>query len=358
MKRPPSGVAPACTGWAISAAELTTTKSSSAIVDDTITTRRRPRRPTRTSPARPEAASTPISATQATPRAKIAFSHFGASPSSTESAIAPASKNWTNAIHAHRHQHDDRGERHAQHRSQPARRDAADVDRCHEQQREPGDQHLDEAVVDARREHGQVVGDDDRTRRHHDQVVEQDRPAGDEAPELVEGVARERRGAAALDVERGALDVGGHRDGEEEPGDHVDERRQPERVAGDDAEREEHRRDDGAQRDGEQRGLAQPARDPQPRTLGALAQPLARPQRRPDAGVAHSVRPRASSAGSRVGSRRAAGTGRAARRRVAPAASPSSTPTASAPPPPASATTIITSPSTSSATLSTRVVAR
>ena len=98
MKRPPSGVAPACTGWAMSAAELTTTKSSSAIVDDTITTRRRPRRPTRTSPARPEAASTPISATQATPRAKIAFSHFGASPSSTESAIAPASKNWTNAI--------------------------------------------------------------------------------------------------------------------------------------------------------------------------------------------------------------------------------------------------------------------
>ncbi len=200
--------------------------------------------------------------------------------------------------HAHRHQHDDRGERHAQCRSEPASRDAADVDRCHEQQREPGDEHLDEAVVDARFEHGQVVGDDDRTRRHHDQVVEQDRPAGDEAPELVEGVARERRGAAPLDMERGALDVGGHRDGEEEPGDHVDERRQPERVAGDDAEREEHRGDDGAQRDGEQRGLAQPARDPQPRSLGALAEPLARPQRGPDAGVAHPVRPRASSAAS------------------------------------------------------------
>ena len=60
-----------------------------------MTTRRSPRRPTLTSPARPEAASTPIRATQATPSAKIVFSHFGTEPSSTESVIALTSKNWT-----------------------------------------------------------------------------------------------------------------------------------------------------------------------------------------------------------------------------------------------------------------------
>ena len=51
--------------------------------------------------------------------------------------------------------------------------------------------------------------------RDQDQVVEQDRPAGDEAPQLVERVAREHRRAAALLVQRGALDVG-HRGQDEE----------------------------------------------------------------------------------------------------------------------------------------------
>src|SRR5947207_88618 len=70
-----------------------------------------------------------------------------------------------------------------------------------------------------------------------DQVVEDDRPARDEAPELVEGVAGEGRGAAALRVEGVALHVGEHRDHEEQAGQDEDERGQPERVAGHDPER-------------------------------------------------------------------------------------------------------------------------
>ncbi len=71
-----------------------------------------------------------------------------------------------------------------------------------------------------------------------DHVVEQDRPAGDEADELVEGVAREHRRAAAILVQRGALDVGhgGHR--VEQRRDQEHQRRQPQRVAGDHAQRE------------------------------------------------------------------------------------------------------------------------
>ena len=61
--------------------------------------------------------------------------------------------------------------------------------------------------------------------REHDRVVEQDRPAGDEADELVEREARERRGAAALDVQRRALDVRHEREDEE------DARRAPSRPA-------------------------------------------------------------------------------------------------------------------------------
>ena len=80
---------------------------------------------------------------------------------------------------------------------------------------------------------GRECGDGDQ-----DDVVEQDRPAGDEAHELVERVAGEHRRAAALLVHRGALGVGHRGEGEKPRGDHEHQRRQPERPPGDHPERE------------------------------------------------------------------------------------------------------------------------
>ena len=86
-----------------------------------------------------------------------------------------------------------------------------------------------------------------------DDVVEQDRPAGDERDELVEGVAGEHGGAAGLLVQGGALDVGHRGQPEHHRGDQEHERGEPERVVDDDPEREEH----GAR----QRGVDDPEQD-------------------------------------------------------------------------------------------------
>ena len=57
-------------------------------------------------------------------------------------------------------------------------------------------------------EQREVVRRRERGDRDQDQVVEQDRPACDEAPQLVEAVARQHGRAAALLVQRRALHVG------------------------------------------------------------------------------------------------------------------------------------------------------
>ena len=291
MKRPPSAVCPSTTGCAIRAAAETATNRTMPTAELTITTRRRPRRPTRTSPARPEAASTPMTATVATTRANSASSQPGTGPSSTESASAPASKNWANAITVSTTSRpiansDSRSTTAMRSAKRPRTFAAGD-----EGQRQPGQEDLQQAVVQVLPEDREVVADDDRGGRHDDQVVEQDGPAGDEAPELVEGVAGERRGAAALGMQRVALEVGGARDHQEGSGQQVDERREAERVAGDHPQREEDRRDDRAQHDREQRGHAQPACDPVHGEPGAAPELLARPagHRRAAlaAGVAH-----------------------------------------------------------------------
>ena len=129
------------------------------------------------------------------------------------------------------HEQADREQRQPEHHGDALREEAADVRRGHEGQRQPGQEDLQQAVVQVLPEDGEVVADDDRGGRHDDQVVEQDGPAGDEAPELVEGVAGERRGPAALGVQRGALEVGRARDHQEGSGQHVDERREAKGVA-------------------------------------------------------------------------------------------------------------------------------
>jgi hypothetical protein len=93
--------------------------------------------------------------------------------------------------------------------------------------------------------------------RHDDQIVEQDRPPGHEAPELVEGIAGQRRGTALLGMHRVALDVGHARDDEEQRRRDEDDRRHPERVLLDHAEDEQHRRAERAERHRRERRRAE-----------------------------------------------------------------------------------------------------
>jgi hypothetical protein len=73
----------------------------------------------------------------------------------------------------------------------------------------------------------------DRRRRDHDQVIDQNRPAGDEADQLVERVAGERRRAAPLPEHRPALDVGERGDREHQPRHQEDQRGDAETPVGD-----------------------------------------------------------------------------------------------------------------------------
>ena len=163
-----------------------------------------------------------MTATVAMPVEKSRSSHRGETPRSIEQVIALGSQYWAKPItdDANRRSDADSESR----RTLPSR--SADRPRmfCSATSASAG-----AAITRAgsrprgRTRRPQVLRDGDRPDRHDDQVVEQDRPTRDEAPELVEGVAGEGRGAAALDVERAALDVGGHRHDEERPGEQVDD---------------------------------------------------------------------------------------------------------------------------------------
>ena len=100
---------------------------------------------------------------------------------------------------------------------------------------------------------GQVVREKERRERDHDQVVEEERPAGEEAREVVQRAPDEGRRAARLRQGGGALGVGERDDQEEDADRQQHERREPERTRGDDAEREVDRRGDLAVGDGEER---------------------------------------------------------------------------------------------------------
>ena len=105
----------------------------------------------------------------------------------------------------------------------------------------------------------QVVRDEERRERDHDQVVEEDGPAGEEPELVVERPPDEGRGAARLRDRGGSLGVG-ERDEEEEHADAEQHpRREAERVERDDAEREEERRRDLAEGDRRQRGSLEDA---------------------------------------------------------------------------------------------------
>jgi hypothetical protein len=114
-----------------------------------------------------------------------------------------------------------------------------------------------------RPEIGSRQGDDD-------QVVDQDRPAGDEGDQLVEGVAGEGRGAAALAEHGAALDVAERGQPEQQAGGEEDQRRQAEAAVGDDAEGEVDREADRRVGGGEQRRDAEAALQERP-ALALLA---------------------------------------------------------------------------------------
>src|SRR3954447_10914820 len=84
----------------------------------------------------------------------------------------------------------------------------------------------------------EVVREEERGERDHDQVVEEERPAGHEPGEVVERDADEGRGAARLSDRRRPLGVRHRHDEEEHADDREHERREPERMQRDDAERE------------------------------------------------------------------------------------------------------------------------
>ena len=150
---------------------------------------RAPRRPARRPPRRP------IRATPATTQAKSRSSQSGAAPSSTRvddrrrvpelgerRSRSPATST------------SDAEQRQPQHHAEPVGGQAAHVAaRRRRRAPAPAIAMSSSPSSSSPQNDGQVVGDRDRADRHHDQVVEQDRPAGDEAPELVERVAGERR---------------------------------------------------------------------------------------------------------------------------------------------------------------------
>ena len=135
------------------------------------------------------------------------------------------------------------------------------------------------AVAEVAPEHLQVLRRRERRDRDQDHVVEQDRPARDEADELVEGVAGEDRRAAAVLVQRGALDVGHRGQREHHRRDQEHERRQPERVAGDHAEREVDRARQRGVDDREQDRRADAAPDDHARASRELGPSAARARR-------------------------------------------------------------------------------
>ena len=108
----------------------------------------------------------------------------------------------------------------------------------------------------------EVVRQEERRERDHDQVVEEERPAGQEAGEVVEGATDEGGGAAGLRDRGRALGVRERDDQEERADDREHLGRQAERVQGDDPEREVDRGGDLAVGDREERGRVEDPLEP------------------------------------------------------------------------------------------------
>ena len=180
--------------------------------------------------------------------------------------------------------------------------DVEDVEHAGGDDHRAGDADLPAGLGEVGGDRLQVVRDRDRRQGGDDQVVDQDRPAGDEGDQLVEGVAGEARGAAALAEHRPALDVAERGQHEEQAGGEEDQRRQAEAAVGDDAEREVDREADRRVDGDEEPGDAEAALQQAAPTRRGCAAPAG-------SGCAHRVRVRRSRAARRRprGRRRRAG---------------------------------------------------
>ena len=126
--------------------------------------------------------------------------------------------------------------------------------------------------VDAERG-AEVVRQEERRERDHDQVVEEEHPAGEEAEQVVERTPDEGRRAARLGDRCRPLRVREGDEQEEDAGAEQDDGSQAERVGRDDSEREVERGRDLAVRDREERGRVEDSLEA--RSLRATTAPLA-----------------------------------------------------------------------------------
>ncbi len=157
--------------------------------------------------------------------------------------------------------------------------DVEDVEHADRGDHRGGDADLPAGLAEAGGDRLKVVGNRERRQGDHDQVVDQDRPAGDEGDQLVEGVTGEGRGAAALAEHRPALNVAERGQAKEQARGEEDQRRQAEAAVGDDAEREVDREADRGVGRGEQPGHAEAALEERVRLPSGRRLP--RPRRLP-----------------------------------------------------------------------------
>ena len=134
--------------------------------------------------------------------------------------------------------------------------EAADVERGEQHDRDQPTDDVARVVRERGEEGAEVVRHEERGDRDRDDVVEAQRPTGEERDDVVEGVSREGGGTAGFGEHRRALGVGLGGQHEQPAGEHEDERRQPERVRGDEPERVVDRGADVAVGGGEESGDA------------------------------------------------------------------------------------------------------
>ena len=218
-----------------------------------------PLRPTATSPASPDEASTPANVTSVSVNAKTRSLADGVPPRLAGCGEHVGVEHDRQAEDHDRGLQDQVDDHDVREALVALGARAADVEPRHPDDHRGAAQELREPARQRGEHDREVVRRRERGDRHQQDVVEQDRPAGDEAEQLVERVARDDRRAAALLVQRRALDVGEHQQAEEHGRDEEDEPRVAERGLDDEPEREVDRRGDEALDDPEQRRRAEPA---------------------------------------------------------------------------------------------------
>ena len=155
----------------------------------------------------------------------------------------------------HEHALHDEVEQRDDERSDVESRSADDPDACDDDDDAAADERVPRRLSQRRcaESAGDVVRDEEGGERHHDEEVEEEHPAGHEAGQIVERTSNEGRSASRLRQGGRAFCIGQRHEDEDAARDEQDERRQAERRAGHDAERDVQRGCDLAVRDREER---------------------------------------------------------------------------------------------------------